>query len=81
MSKIVYCGEKTCNNNFQGKCKKRKVGVNENGVCLGYSPLFAPNMNVESEEEIVGERNEETEIQNSFDGNKNVLGFKGNDSE
>lgn len=45
MSKLVYCGEKTCVHNNQGKCRNKRIALNEQSICMNYSPLIMPNMN------------------------------------
>lgn len=46
MTFLVYCGEKTCAYNNKGKCRNFKIALNEQGVCMGYSPLIMPNFNM-----------------------------------
>lgn len=41
---LVYCGERTCAYNKKGKCGNFKIGLNEQGMCMGYSPLIIPNI-------------------------------------
>ena len=41
---LVYCGEKTCAFNKKGKCDNFKVALNEQGMCMGYSPLIMPKV-------------------------------------
>ena len=45
MTLLVYCGEKTCAYNNKGKCRNFKIALNEQGICMGYSPLIMPNVN------------------------------------
>ena len=50
MSKLVYCADRTCSHNFQGKCHKRAVALGLTGECLGYEPLVTlSNNNVKNE--------------------------------
>lgn len=44
MTFLVYCGEKTCAYNKKGKCDNFKIALNEQGICMGYSPLVMPNV-------------------------------------
>ena len=44
MTFLVYCGERTCAYNKKGKCGNFKVALNEQGMCMGYSPLIMPNV-------------------------------------
>ena len=46
MTFLVYCGEKTCVFNNKGKCRNFKIALNEQGMCMGYSPLIVPNVKV-----------------------------------
>lgn len=46
MTFLVYCGEKTCAYNNKGKCRNFKIALNEQGICMGYSPLIMPNVNM-----------------------------------
>ena len=46
MTLLVFCGEKTCVFNKKGKCANFKVALNEQGVCMGYSPIIMPNVNI-----------------------------------
>lgn len=44
MTILAYCGERTCAFNNKGKCRNFKVALNEQGICMGYSPLIMPNV-------------------------------------
>ena len=44
MTILGYCGERTCANNKKGKCENSKIGLNEQGICMGYTPLILPNV-------------------------------------
>lgn len=48
MTFLVYCGDKTCAFNNKGKCRNLKIALNEQGICMGYSPLIMPNVNSNS---------------------------------
>lgn len=50
MTFLGYCGEKTCAFNIQGKCKNFKIALNEQGSCMGYSPLMMPKFTTETNE-------------------------------
>lgn len=50
MTFLVYCGDKTCVFNNSGKCKNFKIALNEQGICMGYSPLVMPKFNTEVNE-------------------------------
>lgn len=43
MTFLAYCGERTCTFNKKGKCENLKIALNEQGICMGYSPLIMPN--------------------------------------
>ena len=68
MTVLAYCGERTCVNNKKGKCGNFKIGLNEQGLCMGYSPLVMPNV-------VSKTSNELNEIPKS--GIDNPIGFGG----
>ena len=66
MTFLVYCGDKTCAFNNKGKCRNIKVALNEQGVCMGYSPLIMPNVRANANVENV-----------VLNDNGNPVGFSG----
>ena len=71
MTLLVYCGEKTCVFNKKGKCANFKIALNEQGICMGYSPLIMPNISMGKSV------NEVTNIMDSENIGKNPIGFGG----
>lgn len=52
MTFLAYCGERTCAYNKKGKCENFKIALNEQGLCMGYSPLIMPNVVSETNNEL-----------------------------
>lgn len=67
MAFLVYCGERTCAYNKKGKCGNFKVALNEQGMCMGYSPLIMPNV-------VSGTKNNIRETEGNIE---NPIGFGG----
>lgn len=67
MTFLVYCGERTCAYNKKGKCDNSKVALNEQGMCMGYSPLIMPN--------VVS--NTQTDLNETKGVDNNPIGFGG----
>ena len=68
MTFLVYCGDKTCTFNNCGKCRHFKVALNEQGNCMGYSPLVMPHISSNvgfNQDGVIDEEN------------KNHIGFGG----
>lgn len=62
MTFLIYCGDKTCAFNNRGKCRNFKIALNEQGTCMGYSPLIMPKIDMGSNDikkivEIEGDNN------------------------
>jgi hypothetical protein len=64
---LVYCGERTCAYNNKGKCSNCKIALNEQSMCMGYSPLIMPNV-------VSNAKTDLNEVKNEIN---NPIGFGG----
>lgn len=59
MGFLTYCAEKTCyHNNSKGRCKKFRIALNDQSMCMDYMPIIAPimvnNSNIENNNKPIG---------------------------